>query len=65
MNVIIPIYRSTKQIKKQFGEMKENMQNMQQGNSNGQSQSPPANPTQSTSATPEKEGDYIDFEEVK
>ena len=63
VNVIIPIYRSTKQIKKQFGDMKENMQNMQQGNFNGQT--PPVNPTQSNSATPEKEGDYIEFEEVK
>ena len=62
VNVIIPIYRSTKQIKKQFGEMKENMQNMQ-GNSNAQT--PPVNKTQNTSTKPEKEGDYIDFEEVK
>lgn len=63
VNVIIPIYRSTKQIKKQFGDMKETMQNMQQGNFNGQP--PPVNQTQPTAATPEKEGDYIDFEEVK
>lgn len=65
VNVIIPIYRSTKQIKKQFGEMKENMQNMQQGNFNGQTQTPPVNQTQNTPTTPEKEGDYIEFEEVK
>ena len=43
--------------------MKENMQNMQQGNYN--SQRPPVNPTQNTSTVPEKEGDYIEFEEVK
>ncbi len=63
VNVIIPIYRSTKQIKKQFGEMKENMQNMQQGKFNGQT--PPVNQTQPTSPIPEKDGDYIEFEEVK
>ena len=63
VNVIIPVYQSSKQIKKQFGTMKENMQNMQQGNYN--SQTPPVNKTQPASVPPEKEGDYIEFEEVK
>ena len=60
VNVIIPIYRSSKQIKKQFGEMQEHMQNMQ---GQARSQTPPAEQTQKT--TTKKEGDYIDFEEVK
>jgi hypothetical protein len=55
---IVPVYQSTKKIRKQFGEMQSKMQ--QDINA--------ANRTQA-SAQPEpmvkKEGDYIDFEEVK
>ncbi len=61
VNVIIPIYRSTKQIKKQFGDMHENRQNMQQG----QRPSPTPPPEQTAKTTKvKKEGDYIEFEEV-
>ena len=60
VNVIIPIYRSSKQIKKQFGEMQDHMQNMQ---GQTRSQTPPPEPAKKT--TTKKEGDYIDFEEVK
>jgi len=53
---IIPIYQSTKKIKKQFGEMQDKMQN---DINNYQGQKPrPAEPLK-------KEGDYIDFEEIK
>ena len=53
---IIPIYQSTKKIKKQFGEMQDKMQN---DINNYQSQKP-------RQAEPlKKEGDYIDFEEIK
>ena len=62
VNVVIPIYRSTKQIKKQFGDMQDTMQNMQQNQN--RSQTPPAEQAQKTT-TIKKEGDYIDFEEVK
>ena len=61
INVVIPIYRSTKQIKKQFGDMQDTMQNMQQGQH--RSQTPPP-PNQQKTTTTKKEGDYIDFEEV-
>lgn len=53
---IIPIYESSKKIKKQFGEMQEKMDNDIQ---NYQSHSSPSQPA------PKKEGDYIDFEEIK
>lgn len=56
---IIPIYESSKKIKKQFGQMQEKMDN---DIKNFQAHS---NPTQQTQPTVEKEGDYIDFEEVK
>ena len=62
INVVIPIYRSTKQIKKQFGDMQDTMQNMQQGQF--RSQTPPPDQTQKPTKV-KKEGDYIDFEEVK
>ena len=58
-HLIIPIYRTTRQVKKQFREMNQRMQehvNQQQ-------------PYQQTSPQPETKkeqaGDYIDFEEVK
>ncbi|MEO6814145.1 MAG: hypothetical protein ABI172_09460 [Ginsengibacter sp.] len=57
-NFIIPIYQSTKKIKKQFGEMQSKMKNdMNQY----QKQQKPTEPE----PVSKKEGDYIDFEEVK
>lgn len=55
---IIPIYESSKRIKKQFGEMQEKMQNDM---NTYQSQQRPPHPEPAS----KKEGDYIDFEEVK
>ncbi len=54
---IIPVYQSTKKIRKQFGEMQSKMQQDMNSYNNHQ-----------TTAEPEKkkkEGDYIEFEEVK
>lgn len=57
---IIPVYQSTKKIKKQFGDMQSKMQ--QDMNSYTKQQG-------STSSQPKpatnKEGDYIEFEEIK
>jgi hypothetical protein len=55
---IIPIYESSKKIKKQFGEMQDKMQNDIRNYQSTQ------HPPQKEPA-PQKEGDYIDFEEVK
>lgn len=55
---IIPVYESSKKIKKQFGEMQDKMQN---DIKNYQSHQNPVRPE----PAPQKEGDYIDFEEVK
>ena len=55
---IIPIYESSKKIKKQFGDMQDKMQNDMKNYQNQQ------RPTQPEPAS-KKEGDYIDFEEVK
>ena len=58
-NFIIPIYRTTKQVKKSFRDMQEQM---------GRHTTAPEGPTQnqrSTNSNTTKVGDYIDFEEVK
>jgi hypothetical protein len=55
---IIPVYQSTKKIRKQFGEMQSKMQQDMNSYNN-----------RPTTAEPEKkvkkEGDYIEFEEIK
>ena len=56
---IIPVYESSKKIKKQFGEMQ---QKMDSDIKNYQSH---PNPAQQANSTAKKEGDYIDFEEIK
>jgi Sec-independent protein translocase protein TatA len=59
---IIPIYRTTKRVKKQFGEMQNKMQEQMhtynsQQNTSAQKKTAPEQPA-------EKE-EYIDYEEVK
>lgn len=55
---IIPVYESSKKIKKQFGEMQDKMESNLK---NYQGGSKPAEPAPNA----KKEGDYIDFEEIK
>ncbi|MEO6948094.1 MAG: hypothetical protein ABI123_00575 [Ginsengibacter sp.] len=57
---IIPVYKSTKNFKKQFSEMQSKMK--EQMNSGQQSQQAPPQPEVTTKV--EKEGDYIEFEEI-
>jgi hypothetical protein len=57
-NFIIPIYQSTKKIKKQFGEMQSKMQDNMNAYPN------PQRPVQPEHAT-KQEGDYIEYEEIK
>ena len=56
---ILPIYRTTKKVKRTFREMNERMQ--QQNHSNGPQQETPKQAPQKKTTL----GDYIDFEEVK
>ena len=59
-NFIVPVYRTTKKIKKGFREMNENM-NEQMKQQQSSTQASAAN-----SSTPKNSvGEYIDFEEVK
>jgi hypothetical protein len=55
---IIPVYNSTKKIKKQFGEMHAKMQQDMNAYNNPKTTAEP-------SPAVKKEGDYIEFEEVK
>ena len=57
---IIPIYKTTRQVKKQFREMHSRMQdNMSQQQPYQQSAAP------ATETKKQQPGDYIDFEELK
>ena len=61
VNFILPVYRTTKQVKKSFREMHQKMQEHQQQQSAAYQQ-------QANQSYPKKQeplGDYIDFEEVK
>jgi hypothetical protein len=55
-NLVIPVYQTTRKIKKGFREMNSRMNKQQQ----------PSSPSSSQPSGPKaKAGDYIDFEEVK
>jgi hypothetical protein len=56
---IIPVYKTTRQVKKQFRDMHGRMEDYM----NQQAQQQPSTPKQETGKG--KAGDYIDFEEVK
>ena len=57
-NFIIPVYKTTKQVKKQFNDLNERM------NAQGQNDQPPGSDP-SGSDIHSHVGEYIDFEEVK
>jgi Sec-independent protein translocase protein TatA len=62
---IIPVAKTTKQVKKQFSEMNATMQE-QMKRQQSQQAYPPNNYSSNTAApAPKKNDDYIDFEEVK
>lgn len=59
VDFIIPIYLTTKKVKKQFGEMQSKMQDqMNTFNSRNNKQPTPAEPLK-------KKEEYIDYEEIK
>lgn len=59
---IIPVYRSTRQIRKQMHEVHRNMQDQFRDH---QQTGMPVNQPQEAASSHEKEGEYIEFEEVK
>ncbi|MCR6722191.1 MAG: hypothetical protein NVV59_18310 [Chitinophagaceae bacterium] len=60
---IIPVYRASRQMRKQFREVQERMQ--QQFQQQQQQQASAQSRQQSSSAAKAPAGDYIDFEEIK
>ena len=61
---IIPIYQTTKKVRKQFGDMHSKMQeqmNSDMYKNNRQQASTPGKPP----ATPQQNEEYIDYEEIK
>ncbi|HUS02808.1 MAG TPA: hypothetical protein VMY77_13820 [Chitinophagaceae bacterium] len=58
---IIPIYRTTKRVKKQFGEMNAKMQEQMNTYNQQQNAQGSASPREETV----KKEDYIDYEEIK
>ncbi len=57
---VIPVYKTTRHVKKQFREMNQRMQDHV-----NQQQSSQQTSTPNPEATKQQAGDYIDFEEVK
>ncbi len=55
---IVPVYKTTKKLKKGFREMNERMQESQK------EQKPFQPPPSQSGPKPSKSGDYIDFEEI-
>lgn len=58
VDFIIPVYKTTRKLKKGFKAMNEHMQQNASAQANSSNGSIPKKPA-------EKKGDYIDFEEVK
>ncbi len=58
---IIPVYNTTKQVKKQFGDMQSKMQEQM----NQQQHAQTSYTKEETKQRPGKNDDYIDFEEVR
>lgn len=56
---IIPIYQTTKRVKKQFGEMQERMQEQMNTQQRNTSNTTPPRPE------PRANEEYIDYEEIK
>jgi hypothetical protein len=57
---IIPVYKTTRQMKRKFREMHEQMQERQEKQEGFKQQAPTQNPSPAS-----RSQDYIDFEEIK
>ena len=59
---IIPVYKTTRQVKRQFRDVHDRMQEQFNGNSPNAA---PQYKSTTTESTGQKTGEYIDFEEIK
>ena len=64
-NLVIPVYKTTRKIKKGFREMHGKMQEQANGQQQSRPNSSSGKPWKQPTANKEETGDYIDFEEVK
>src|SRR5690606_35399314 len=62
-HLVIPVYKTTKQVKNGFREMQEQMNEEMNRQQNGQPNSQPSEPPGFSKKEPA--GDYFDFEEIK
>ncbi|GAA0530568.1 DUF4834 family protein [Chitinophaga japonensis] len=62
---IIPVYQSTKQVRRQMGDIQERMRQQFQQQQQQQQQAAQQQAHASRQQRPADKGDYIDFEEVK
>ncbi|HTE10962.1 MAG TPA: DUF4834 family protein [Chitinophagaceae bacterium] len=61
-DLVIPVFRTTQKIRRQFGDIQQHMQDQMNTTQNGyNAPSQPSPPEQKKT----RAGDYIDFEEVK
>jgi len=60
---IIPVYRASRQMRKQFREVQEQFQ--QAARQQHQSAQSAPHPQSSSRPAPQSQGDYIEFEEIK
>ena len=59
VELVIPVYRTTRQVRRQFRDMKERMESMSDGPPNAAPRRPAAD------ARKASKEDYLDFEDVK
>jgi len=62
---IIPVYKTTQQVKKSFRKMHENMNDFANGQQASNSQQASSQNGQSSNGPKEPVGEYIDFEDIK
>jgi len=59
VNLIIPVFRATRQVRQNFRDLNERMNDMHQQNAGG------GQGSETTAEPRQKAGEYIDFEEIK
>lgn len=62
---IIPVYNSTKHVRRQMRDMQEHLRDQYQQQQQQQQQSAPPPPPQKEPAKSRDKGDYLEFEEIK
>jgi hypothetical protein len=62
VNVVIPVYQTSRQLKEKFRQMQDQMNARQEASGHSPLHSQPVNRSEPSKKT---SGDYIDFEEVK